>query len=437
MVFPSRARLPSRFRIFVDVFALSAVAAATVLVSPSALSSAAVSNRGSRRSSTIRVLQTSASHLTSTMVAAPTMWDGQQFTTLITVEARTAGGVALTVGGETVSLITSFGSLSPVKDHDDGRYSAVLMVTELGTATVTGTIAGQPMSASVTVVMHVSTTTTVLAPATSIPGETVTFIAAVSGPLQGPIEGEVVFRDGDTVIGTDQLNGGAARITKSKLAMGTHTITAAYGGSPSRDPSTSPPFTHTVQPPGLTGPTALSATATSTSVVAIHWSGGSGATAYEVHRRADAGPFTLVATSVGTTYNDSGVTADTAYMYVVRAINAAGASAFSPPDLATTIVFTDPVLSGTNIKAVHVAQLRTAVAAIYRTARFFGQAAFNDPVLSRDTPVRAQHMAEMRMLLDQARFTLGLPAIDYADAPATAGGVVKATHLLDLRRGVR
>ena len=376
-----------------------------------------------------------ASPVTSTMSAAATIWDGQQFTTIITVNTKNAEGAPLTAGGAAVALITSLGTLSAVEDHGDGSYSATLTATELGTATVSGTIDDQPMSASVSVVMHVSTTTAVVEPATSFIGEDVTFVAAVSSTMQATISGEIVFRDGDVVIGTIQIDNGVAHLTVAGLALGTHTITAAYGGSPSFDASTSRPFTHTVQPVGLTAPTSLLATATSASSIAVAWSGGTGATAYEVHRSTHGGSLVLAATVTGSSYHDTGLAGGAVYVYAVRAINAEGASAFSTPDVANTITFTDPSLTGAVIKTAHILELRNALTAFALAAGYVA-VTFQEHDLSSGMTLRAVHVAELRTVLDSARWALGIPALAYTDASPTPGAVVKATHLLDVRRGL-
>jgi hypothetical protein len=64
------------------------------------------------------------------------------------------------------------------------------------------------------------------------------------------------------------------------------------------------------------------------------------------------------------------------YLYQVRAVNGSGPSANSSADLATTVIFTDtPLNAGTAVKALHLAQLRTAVNAV-RALSSLGAAAF-------------------------------------------------------------
>lgn len=94
-----------------------------------------------------------------------------------------------------------------------------------------------------------------------------------------------------------------------------------------------------VQPPAA--PPALTAGPTTASTVPLAWSapaGGSAVTGYEVHRGG-----LRVATTTGTTYTDTGLTAGTAYTYTVRAVDAAGN--VSPPSAAVTAT-TQPGTSG-------------------------------------------------------------------------------------------
>ena len=70
-------------------------------------------------------------------------------------------------------------------------------------------------------------------------GQPVTFVATVS-MSGGTPSGTVTFRNGTTTLGTGTLNGaGQATFTTSSLTVGSHSITAVYGGSGSFTASTS------------------------------------------------------------------------------------------------------------------------------------------------------------------------------------------------------
>jgi hypothetical protein len=73
-------------------------------------------------------------------------------------------------------------------------------------------------------------------------GQAVTFTATVkaAAPGSGTPSGTVTFKDGATVLGTASLAGGKASFVTSTLAVGTHSITAVYGGNADFKTSASP-----------------------------------------------------------------------------------------------------------------------------------------------------------------------------------------------------
>jgi hypothetical protein len=184
-------------------------------------------------------------------------------------------------------------------------------------------------------------------------------------------------------------------------------------------------------------PSLFSATATSGSQVALSWLAVSGATSYEVYRATTVnGTYTLAVTTSATSTVDSGRSADTTYLYKVRALGNGGSSAFSPIDAATTVVFMDASLAGTVIKAVHIDQLRTAVNAM-RTAAVLTPTTFTDGSLP-GVIIKRLHISELRTSLDAARSTIGLAAIGYTDSTLTPGvTIVKAAHIQELRAGTQ
>lgn len=97
-----------------------------------------------------------------------------------------------------------------------------------------------------------------------------------------------------------------------------------------------------------TAPTGLGATATSQSQIALSWTASTdnvGVTGYRIYRNG-----ALQATTAGTSYQDTGLTAGTTYNYTVRAYDAAGnQSVDSLPASATTL--TPPPAPTVNITA--------------------------------------------------------------------------------------
>jgi hypothetical protein len=78
-------------------------------------------------------------------------------------------------------------------------------------------------------------------------GKAVTFTAIVAASGDTLPTGTVVLWDGESAIGSAKLSGGIATFIKSKLALGTHSITARYLGDATFDRSTSPVLNQVVQ----------------------------------------------------------------------------------------------------------------------------------------------------------------------------------------------
>jgi len=159
-----------------------------------------------------------------------------------------------------------------------------------------------------------------------------------------------------------------------------------------------------------------------------------GATSYQIWRRNPGGSFTQRGTSVTTSFNDT-ASANTAYLYRVRAVNAGGTSGDSASDLATTVMFTDdPLAAGVLVQAVHLGQLRTAVSAV-RAQAGLSTVTYTDAAAAGVT-VKAIHITELRTYLDQAMSALGLTTGGWTDA-SLGGVVIKVTHFQQIRNRVK
>lgn len=213
---------------------------------------------------------------------------------------------------------------------------------------------------------------------------------------------------------------------------GSYTITVTASTSCA---STERTFTLTVQP--LAAPS-VTATAASTSAINASWGPVNGATEYEVFQKAGAGPYVSLGTTAATDWTATGLTANTAYLYRVRALDhLGGLGPQSVPDLATTTTLT-PIASGTPtvIQALHLNQLRTAVNAV-RVAAGGAPYSFTDPSLT-GVVVKAVHFQELHTVLSNARTTLSLPA--YISGPSAIpepGALVRGADITLLQQGVR
>lgn len=177
-------------------------------------------------------------------------------------------------------------------------------------------------------------------------------------------------------------------------------------------------------------PPVLTATASGASQVGLAWSAVANALSYEVERSFNNGGFAPLITVNGTSHNDNALTANTAYLYRVRANVAGQFTNFSAVDAATTTVFTDsPLTAGTVVRRSHFVEMRTAVNALRVSAGLAAQN-FTDS-LAVGSIVKTIHLTELRTALDQARAAIGLPALGY-----TGGATIKAAHVNELRSGV-
>jgi hypothetical protein len=94
---------------------------------------------------------------------------------------------------------------------------------------------GSTASQSTPVVLTVTQIPTTLAltanPATAVVGTPVTITATANYPSTSLLpSGTVTIKDGSTTIATLPVVDGAASFTTSTLALGTHSLSASYGG---------------------------------------------------------------------------------------------------------------------------------------------------------------------------------------------------------------
>ncbi len=97
-----------------------------------------------------------------------------------------------------------------------------------------------------TITSTATSTTLTSGAGSSLAGQPVTLTASVTSSTGIPT-GNVIFRDGNLNIGQAQLtSGGVATFSTSTLSVGTHTLTAAYGGDGNYTASISAPVVETI-----------------------------------------------------------------------------------------------------------------------------------------------------------------------------------------------
>ncbi len=178
------------------------------------------------------------------------------------------------VFGQAKTLTVTVTAVSPGAGTPSGSVSFFNGATLLGSATLTASVASLTTSSlsvgshnltavyggdagftgstspvdTQTVNQAATTTALTSAPNPSVSGQIVTVTATVTpaSPGAGTPTGTISFYDGATVLGSGTLSGGVASLTTSSLSIGSHNLTAVYGGDVDFTGSTSPVDTQTV-----------------------------------------------------------------------------------------------------------------------------------------------------------------------------------------------
>lgn len=159
---------------------------------------------------------------TSTITATPASIPANGTSTSVLVfQAKDAGGNNLTVGGATVTMATTRGTLSAVTDNGNGTYSATLTSsTSAGTATVSGTLNAT----------SVTSTASVTFTASSISASTSTLAASPASIIANGTSTSTVTIQGKDANGNNLTSGGAA-IVLSTTRGTISTVTDAGNGT--------------------------------------------------------------------------------------------------------------------------------------------------------------------------------------------------------------
>jgi hypothetical protein len=167
---------------------------------------------------------------------------GQPVIFVTNVAASVSNGTAPT---GTVTL-TSGGALIGSGPLVGGQYSVTTSALALGSDLISVFYSGdsnyQPHTTGYTEVVAVAGTSTALISSLnpSGPNQSITFTATVTSKTTSQPTGTVTFMDGATTLFSAAVNGsGVATFVTSTLAVGTHQITATYGGNVDFSASTS------------------------------------------------------------------------------------------------------------------------------------------------------------------------------------------------------
>jgi hypothetical protein len=272
-------------------------------------------------------------------------------------------------------------------------------------------------------------------PAPSNVDTNVTFTGTVVPPPAVAPTGTLTLKNGKTTLASGDLATSlSVSATLNTLPLGTHYLTLFYSGD-TRFAAAITSIAHVVQLPPFGAPAKLTATAAGAAVT-VTWTGSQGVSQYEVWRSGAGSAWSLIGTTPDMAFVDSTASPSTAWIYKARAIPTGGVtpSAFSNVDLASTFSFTDATVTAgtTPIRRNHLTELRNAVAAARVTAGL-AAAVWGD---ANPSIVTASHFVEVRTALAQVRTALGMAAVAYTSAPS-AGALVRAAHVMETRTALR
>ncbi len=163
--------------------------------------------------------------------------------------------------GGTVAFYDGAELLGTGATDETGSATFTTSSLSVGAHSITAVYAGDGVTTPSTsealhqVVREATATSLLSSQNPSLHGEAVTFTAWVA---PAPLPGEpITFLDGDTELGTATTDAdGVATLTTASLAVGTHQITAVYGGSDTLGGSASDALAHSVRHPTTTALTA-------------------------------------------------------------------------------------------------------------------------------------------------------------------------------------
>jgi hypothetical protein len=248
-------------------FSLSGGKSATAKTNAAGVATASLPVTGMARSATITASYAGSGSLASASDST-TFTVGADFTsaTITASDSTPTVGDPVTFTATVLSDIGS-GPTGPVQFYVDGATfgdpvplsggkatSAPISTLSVGDHTAKAVYLGSTTYAASTsdpVSVHVhkpypSTTTTLTAdPVRSVYGQPVDLTATVTSGTGTPT-GAVSFTDGDSTLGTADLDNGQASITASHLSVDTHAIVAHYAGDDGHAPSESKPAGVTV-----------------------------------------------------------------------------------------------------------------------------------------------------------------------------------------------
>jgi hypothetical protein len=169
-------------------------------------------------------------------------------------QAVTLTATVTSTNGTPTGSVTFFdGStmLGTVAVDPNGQARLVVVPSLIGTNTITAVFEGtgnfqKSTSAALSETVNQDATTTALSLQTLGSLQILSATVLPAAPGAGVPTGTITFFDGTKVLGTATLTGGTASLSVTGLSVGTHTLTASYGGDTDFLASTSNPLIITI-----------------------------------------------------------------------------------------------------------------------------------------------------------------------------------------------
>jgi len=373
----------------------SALAALELSVAPTGATNFGNVNLGSFSEQIFTVQNTRTAPVSGTAsVSAPfTIVSGSAFT------IAGSGTTQVTVRFTPTALVTSTTNVNFTADGDSISrsvtgigFSTTFPLTVSKTGAGSGTVTSNPAGISCGVTCSAAFATGTMVTLTATPAAGSIFSGWSGGSCTGTGTCTVTLSAATTVTATFAVQ--TFTLTVSKTGVGTGTVTSA--------------------PAGISCGASCSAAFATGTMVTLTAAPAAGST------------FT------GWSGSCTGTGACTATMSAARAVTAS----FS----ITSSGFTDDplVAQTTAVKAVHIVELRTAIASL-RTRNGLPAFTWTDATLTPGTsPFKAVHILEVRTALNQVYQALGRSLPTYTDPTIVAGQTMsKAAHVQELRNAVR
>ncbi len=218
---------------------------AALAVGPHVITAAYGGNANFAASTSADITQNVSNAATTTVVTSnpnPSTYGASVVFTATVTPSTATGTVTFRDGATDIGIGTLSGGTATFATASlGGGVHSIRAVYSGDTSYIAST--SSPLAQEVDPAATTTVVTSSLNPSTY--GASVTLTSTVT---PSTATGTVTFKDGATVLGTGSLSGGTATFSTAALAVGPHSITAAYGGSANFTTSTSAPITQTVNP---------------------------------------------------------------------------------------------------------------------------------------------------------------------------------------------